>query len=90
MIFFLFIVIATIVPPQDIGVISGLAEYPEQNLKHSNSRSIIHLKTATIEMTGEYTCIISTFQEEDIRRTKMIVYGNHNLVIYIVYILHYC
>ncbi|KAF3420447.1 hypothetical protein E2986_02144, partial [Frieseomelitta varia] len=61
-------------PPQDVGVINGLAEYPEQNLKYSNSRSIIRLKMAIIEMTGEYACIISTFQEEDVRRTKMIVY----------------
>ncbi|KOX75344.1 hypothetical protein WN51_13214 [Melipona quadrifasciata] len=42
-------------PPQDVGVINGLAEYPEQNLKLSNSRSIIRLKMAIIEMTGEYT-----------------------------------
>ena len=78
-------------PPQDVGVINGLAEYPEQNLKYSNSRSIIRLKMAIIEMTGEYACIISTFQEEDIRRTKMIVYGNRrSLVIYILHILHYC
>ncbi|XP_024220959.1 uncharacterized protein LOC100742743 isoform X1 [Bombus impatiens] len=61
-------------PPQDIGVIDGFAEYPEQNLRHSNSQSIIHLKMAMIEMSGEYTCMISTFQEEDTKGTKMIIY----------------
>ncbi|XP_076239981.1 uncharacterized protein LOC143182679 [Calliopsis andreniformis] len=61
-------------PPQDVGVISGFAEYPEQNLKHPNSLSIIRLKLVTVEMSGEYTCLISTFQEEDLERTRMIVY----------------
>ncbi|XP_076672626.1 uncharacterized protein LOC143371386 [Andrena cerasifolii] len=61
-------------PPQDVGAINGFAEYPEQNLKHPNSRSIIHLTVVTVEMSGEYTCTISTFQEEDLRRTRMIVY----------------
>lgn len=77
-------------PPQDIGVIDGFAEYPEQNLRHSNSQSIIHLKMAMIEMSGEYTCMISTFQEEDTKRTKMIIYGNsvivnNNRIIYVTY-----
>ncbi|XP_076766078.1 uncharacterized protein LOC143432955 isoform X1 [Xylocopa sonorina] len=61
-------------PPQDTGIIDGFAEYPEQNLRYSNSRSIIHLKMATMEMSGEYACTISTFQEEDSKRMKMIVY----------------
>ncbi|CAK9821049.1 hypothetical protein ANTPLA_LOCUS11073 [Anthophora plagiata] len=61
-------------PPQDTGVINGYAEHPEQNLMYSNSRSIIRLRMVTIEMSGEYTCTISTFQEEDWTRTKMIVY----------------
>ncbi|XP_017755880.1 PREDICTED: uncharacterized protein LOC108547741 [Eufriesea mexicana] len=60
--------------PQDIGVINGYTEYPEENLRHPNSRSIINLKMAIIEMSGEYTCTISTFQEEDTKKTKMIVY----------------
>ncbi|XP_017878081.1 uncharacterized protein LOC108623792 isoform X2 [Ceratina calcarata] len=61
-------------PPQDVGVISGFAEYPEEYLRHPNSRSIIRLKMATLEMRGDYTCAISTFQEEDARRTRMTVY----------------
>ncbi|KAG6798900.1 hypothetical protein HZU73_05703 [Apis mellifera caucasica] len=61
-------------PPQDTGVINGFTEYSEQSLKYFNSRSIIHLKMAIVEMSGQYTCTISTFQEEDMKRTKMIVY----------------
>ncbi|XP_015430642.1 PREDICTED: uncharacterized protein LOC107187147 [Dufourea novaeangliae] len=61
--------------PQDVGVINGLAEYPEENLRQPNSRSVIRLRTVTVEMGGEYTCTISTFQEEDSKRSRMIVYA---------------
>lgn len=61
--------------PQDIGVIKGLAEYPVENLEDPYSRSVIRLKTVTVDMTGEYTCAISTFQDEASNSTKMIVYG---------------
>ncbi|KAL0129765.1 hypothetical protein PUN28_001790 [Cardiocondyla obscurior] len=62
------------IPPQDIGIIEGLAEYPVENLKNPYSRSVIRLKTVTIEMTGEYMCAISTFQDEASNSTRMIVY----------------
>ncbi|XP_053980000.1 uncharacterized protein LOC128877064 isoform X1 [Hylaeus volcanicus] len=58
-------------PPQDAGVINGFVEYPEQD---PNSRSVIRLKTITLEMSGEYSCTISTFQESDTMRSRMIVY----------------
>lgn len=64
-----------LVPPQDIGIIEGLAEYPVENLKDPYSRSVIRLKTITIDMMGEYTCAISTFQDEASNSTRMIVYG---------------
>lgn len=35
-------------------------------------------------MSGEYTCTISTFQEEDTKKTKMIVYGNPMIVYYTI------
>ncbi|XP_033336888.2 uncharacterized protein LOC117226538 [Megalopta genalis] len=61
--------------PQDVGVIDGFAEYPGNNLRHPTSQSIIHLKTVTVDMSGEYTCSVSTFQEEDSKRSQMIVYA---------------
>ncbi|XP_076629423.1 uncharacterized protein LOC143345826 [Colletes latitarsis] len=61
-------------PPQDAGVINGFVEYPEENLKHPNLRSVIRLKTITAQMSGEYTCTISTFQETNSKRSRMIVY----------------
>lgn len=80
--------VAITVPPQDIGVINGLVEYPEQNLLQSNLRSIIHLKMVTVEMSGDYTCTISTLQEECSTRTKMIVYGNFEIGIKLMIIQH--
>nr|XP_003708406.2 PREDICTED: uncharacterized protein LOC100875285 isoform X1 [Megachile rotundata] len=62
-------------PPQDVGVLYGFTEYPQSNLRYPNSKSIIQLKMATVEMGGEYTCSISTFQEEDSATTNMIVYA---------------
>ncbi|KYN40573.1 hypothetical protein ALC56_04882 [Trachymyrmex septentrionalis] len=62
------------IPPQDIGIIEGIAEYPAENLKNPYSCSMIRLKTVTINMTGEYTCTISTYQDEASNSTKMIVY----------------
>lgn len=63
------------VPPQDIGIIKDLAEYPVENLRNPYSHSVIRLKTVTIDMTGEYVCTISTFQYEASASAKMIVYG---------------
>lgn len=63
------------VPPRDNGIIEGIAEYPAENLKNPYSSSVIRLKNVTINMTGEYTCTISTFQDEASNSTKMIVYG---------------
>ncbi|XP_029178266.1 uncharacterized protein LOC114946043 isoform X2 [Nylanderia fulva] len=67
-------------PPQDIGIIEGLAEYPDKNLRNPYSHSIIRLKTITIDMTGEYVCTISTFQYEASTSRKMIVYESNMTV----------
>lgn len=64
-----------LVPPQDIGIIEGLAEYPVEKLRNPYSHSIIQLKTVTMDMTGEYMCTISTFQYEASTSARMIVYG---------------
>ncbi|XP_020297106.1 uncharacterized protein LOC109861735 isoform X2 [Pseudomyrmex gracilis] len=61
-------------PPQDVGIIRDIAEYPSENLKDPYSRSVIRLKTVTVDMTGKYTCAVSTFQDETSNSTKMIVY----------------
>ncbi|XP_011637002.1 uncharacterized protein LOC105427111 [Pogonomyrmex barbatus] len=66
------------IPPQDIGIIEGLAEYPAEILKNPYSHSVIRLKTVTMDMTGEYTCAISTFQDEASNSSKMIVYIPEN------------
>lgn len=62
-------------PPQDVGIIQDIAEYPIENLEDPYSQSVIRLKTVTVDMTGKYTCAVSTFQDEASNSTKMIVYG---------------
>ncbi|XP_015522774.1 uncharacterized protein LOC107226467 [Neodiprion lecontei] len=62
-------------PPQDIGVITGRAEYPEELLGRPRTHSIIRLKEVTIEMGGNYTCSVSTYQEEEMKTARMIVYA---------------
>ncbi|XP_012265708.2 uncharacterized protein LOC105691653 [Athalia rosae] len=61
--------------PQDIGVIKGLTEYPEDAVSRPKSHSIIRLKEVTLAMSGNYTCSVSTFEEEDIKTKRMIVYA---------------
>ncbi|XP_012217580.2 uncharacterized protein [Linepithema humile] len=61
-------------PPQEIGIIEGFAEYPAENLMDPYSRSVIRLRTVTTDMTGEYTCAIGTYQDEARNSSKMIVY----------------
>ncbi|XP_066583260.1 uncharacterized protein [Prorops nasuta] len=61
-------------PPQDAGILRGVAEYPPENLNRPYSHSIIHLKYVTIEMSGEYVCSICTSMEDVTKTNKMIVY----------------
>ncbi|XP_015121451.1 uncharacterized protein LOC107044174 [Diachasma alloeum] len=69
--------------PQDIGIISGLTEYPTENMVHPQSHSIIRLKKVTVEMTGNYTCSVSTFSEDAAAAKHMTVYvPDHDLRIY--------
>ncbi|XP_034940856.1 uncharacterized protein [Chelonus insularis] len=60
--------------PQDIGIISGLTEYPIENINQPLSRSIIRLKKVNLAMTGDYTCSVSTFHEDDSKAKTMTVY----------------
>lgn len=71
----IFFLIRLKVAPQDIGIISGLTEYPSENMNQPQSHSIIRLKKVTIEMTGDYTCSVSTFSEDVTAAKHMTVYG---------------
>ncbi|XP_054282882.1 uncharacterized protein LOC129000052 isoform X1 [Macrosteles quadrilineatus] len=61
--------------PQDLGVLKGKVNL---NYKATNEESTmyraIEIITPTTELSGEYKCLVSTFDKEDSRSKKMIVY----------------
>ncbi|XP_015180959.1 PREDICTED: uncharacterized protein LOC107068758 [Polistes dominula] len=61
-------------PPQDTGIIANYSKYPAKNLIEPETRSIIDLKMITLDMSGEYMCVIKTFFSEHTKATRMIVY----------------
>ncbi|XP_014604877.1 PREDICTED: uncharacterized protein LOC106787210 isoform X1 [Polistes canadensis] len=61
-------------PPQDMGIITNYSKYPAKNLIEPETRSIIDLKMITLDMSGEYMCVIKTFSTEHTKATRMIVY----------------
>ncbi|XP_046822865.1 uncharacterized protein LOC124425891 isoform X2 [Vespa crabro] len=62
-------------PPQDTGIIANYSKYPTENLREPERRSIIYLKMITLDMSGEYMCVVKTFHSEHTKAARMIVYG---------------
>lgn len=62
--------------PENIGVIEGFTEYPAENINRPMSHSIIRLTKVNLDMTGDYTCSVSTFLEDDAKSKRMTIYGN--------------
>lgn len=60
--------------PRDMGIMKGLIEYPWENINRPHSHSILEIKNITTNLSGEYTCTISTFQDEDSKSANVIVY----------------
>lgn len=67
-------------PPQDTGIIANYTKYPAENLRQPETRSIIYLKMITLDMSGEYMCVVKTFHSEHTKAAKMIVYGNSRII----------
>ncbi|KAF7397398.1 hypothetical protein HZH68_008620 [Vespula germanica] len=63
-----------LLPPQDTGIIANYTKYPAENLRQPETRSIIYLKMITLDMSGEYMCVVKTFHSEHTKAAKMIVY----------------
>ncbi|XP_047356705.1 uncharacterized protein LOC124951832 isoform X1 [Vespa velutina] len=61
-------------PPQDTGIIANYSKYPMENLREPERRSIIYLKMITLDMSGEYMCVVKTFHSEHTKAARMIVY----------------
>ncbi|XP_033225848.1 uncharacterized protein LOC117178530 [Belonocnema kinseyi] len=60
--------------PQDMGIVKGLIEYPWENINRPHTHSILRINKVTTNLAGDYTCSVTTFQDEATKSAKMIVY----------------
>ncbi|XP_050713865.1 uncharacterized protein LOC126996955, partial [Eriocheir sinensis] len=62
--------------PQDLGILKGRLnlKYEVSSDEYSKHRALAILNPTT-ELTGEYTCWISSFENEDFKRKKLTVYA---------------
>ncbi|XP_076058555.1 uncharacterized protein LOC143035573 [Oratosquilla oratoria] len=62
--------------PQDLGILKGrlLLDYAASDDVYNKHRALA-IRNPTTELTGEYTCWLSSFASEDFRRKKLIVYA---------------
>lgn len=74
--------------PQDLGILKGrvdlLYRASSDPLKMHRALRIVKLNT---DISGDYTCVVSTFSGEDSKTKQMIVFGKcYSLIIYITWI----
>lgn len=62
--------------PQDLGILKGKLklDYRASNHKATMHRAL-YIVNPTTDLSGEYKCSVSTFQDEDFMIKKMIVFG---------------
>lgn len=70
--------------PQDAGILKGRLklDYKASN-NHSSMYRALKIIKPTIELSGEYKCLVSTYYEEDFMMKTMIVLGK--FVIYFAF-----
>lgn len=62
--------------PQVLGVLKGKVNLDYRaSAEESTMYRAIEIITPTTELSGEYKCTVSTFDQEDSKSKKMIVYG---------------
>ncbi|KAK8735470.1 hypothetical protein OTU49_005406 [Cherax quadricarinatus] len=62
--------------PQDLGLLKGRLnlDYTVSEEEYTKHRALAILRPTT-ELTGEYTCSISSFESEDLKRKSLIIYA---------------
>ncbi len=71
--------------PQDAGILKGRLklDYKASN-NHTSMYRALKIIRPTIELTGDYKCLVSTYHDEDFMIKKMTVFGEYlNCFIYI-------
>lgn len=62
--------------PQDLGILKGRLNLKyEVSDDHFAKHRALAIVNPTTDLTGEYTCVISSFASEDSKRKKLIVYA---------------
>lgn len=66
--------------PQSLGILKN-----KVNLDYKASQDIntmhraLHILRPSADLSGEYTCVVSTFHDEDKQTKKMLVFGKSNI-----------
>lgn len=62
--------------PQDLGLLKGRLDLSYQASKMNASRHrALYIRNPTTELSGEWKCLVSTFDDEDFMTKKMVVYS---------------
>ncbi|KAL1129760.1 hypothetical protein AAG570_012704 [Ranatra chinensis] len=70
--------------PQDLGILKGKLDLEYRASGHQDTMyRALFIVNPTTELSGDYKCCVSTFQDEDFMIKKMIVYGK-SLIVFLV------
>lgn len=72
--------------PQDLGILKGrvdlLYRASSDPIKMHRALRIVKLNT---DISGDYTCVVSTFSGEESKTKQMIIFGKSNILILILF-----
>lgn len=73
---YLILPVASRKKPQDLGILKGRLNLEYVASVDANSRHrALHIIKPGPDLSGDYTCSVSTMQSEDIRTKSMLVFG---------------
>ena len=66
--------------PQGLGILKGKLDLSHRVSDHvATMYRALYIPNPTIELSGEYKCVASTFDDEDFMTKKMIVFGEYKI-----------
>ncbi|XP_021917420.1 uncharacterized protein LOC110828741 isoform X2 [Zootermopsis nevadensis] len=62
--------------PQDLGILKGKLDLKHRSSDHGATMyRALYIRNPTTELSGEYKCLVSTFDDEDFMTKKMVVFA---------------
>lgn len=62
--------------PQDLGILKGRLDLSHRASDHvATMHRALYIPNPTTDLSGEYKCLVSTFNDEDFMTKKMVVFG---------------